>query len=268
MANGARRRALRAAASSRWSKAAGAVTVAMVALYALLSSGEGFSNSFGSGAVAFQRALGDFYTSTNRLRALDGIVGGGPLASNGTDEAVSESHDDSHDHNPFEPKAQEEHPVAEPEPSASGTSIPAPIIASSVPSPAPVNVGSVIHIDTIPSPGRDRAIVTLATGDEAARMALALVQSLRDVGTDPHVDIVVLLFPGGVASQECFQGDWRRAHGRENVRCGGDDAVAEEIINPHYVASFRRLGCKVVVMPPIPRYDSTRDIPGGTSSFW
>lgn len=128
--------------------------------------------------------------------------------------------------------------------------------------------GTQIQIDTIPTPGRDRAIVTLATGDEAARMALVLVQSLRDVGTDPNVDVVVLLFTGGLVSEDCLQGDWRRAHGRGHINCGSPDNVAEEIISPRYVNAFRRLGAKVVVMPAIERYQHTKDIPGGTSSFW
>lgn len=46
------------------------------------------------------------------------------------------------------------------------------------------------------------AIVTLATGDQAARLAISLVQSLRDVETKiPNV--IVMLSRGGVGSADC-----------------------------------------------------------------
>lgn len=157
-------------------------------------------------------------------------------------------------------------------PTPSGSKPPPAAAAPAAPAPAPAAAAAdgplPVNIDTIPTPGRDRAIVTLATGDEAARQALALVQSLRDIRTDPTVDIVVLLFPGGVPSEECLRGEWRAAHGRKHIPCGDLRNVAEEIISPAYVAAFRRLGAKVVVRPPIPRYAHTANIPGGTASFW
>lgn len=134
---------------------------------------------------------------------------------------------------------------------------------------APPDFGYEVTSDTIPSRGKTRAIVTMATGDEAARMALVLVQSLRDVGTaDADVDVVVMLFRGGIPSKACLEGTWQREHGRTEVRCSGPQAMAEEIIDPAYVAAFRALGAKVVVMEPLVRYKHTADIPGGTSSFW
>ena len=99
-------------------------------------------------------------------------------------------------------------------------------------------------------------------------MALVLVQSLRDVGTDMSVDIVVMLFRGGTPSQQCERGTWRLDHGRNNVRCGGPDSLPEEIIDPALVSAFRRLGALVVVLPPVERYEHTRNVPGGESSFW
>jgi hypothetical protein len=56
-----------------------------------------------------------------------------------------------------------------------------------------------------PSPSaRPDAIVTLVAGNNAARAAVALVQSLRDVRTRDSIRIVVMLQRGGVGSPECL----------------------------------------------------------------
>ncbi|KNC86548.1 hypothetical protein SARC_01321 [Sphaeroforma arctica JP610] len=53
------------------------------------------------------------------------------------------------------------------------------------------------------STGSIHAIVLLLAGDSAARMGIALVQSLHNVNTCPGIDIVAALVVGGVGSEEC-----------------------------------------------------------------
>lgn len=110
------------------------------------------------------------------------------------------------------------------------------------------------------------AIVTMATGDDAARLAVALVQSLRDVKTRvPH--IVVLLSKGGLGSADCKDDNWKRAHGRERVPCDGNDVIAEEIISERYVKALQKLGAEIEIIEPIPDTPFTV-IPGGRQIFW
>jgi len=111
------------------------------------------------------------------------------------------------------------------------------------------------------------AIVTMATGDENARLALALVQSLRDVKTRvPH--IVVLLSRGGIGSRHCNDYAWRVAHGRQGVDCSGPNTIAAEIISEEYLAAFKRLGAEITIIDPIPDTPYTKAIPGGRQVFW
>jgi hypothetical protein len=115
------------------------------------------------------------------------------------------------------------------------------------------------------------AYVTLASGNDAARGVIVLVQSLRDSGTRAE-KIVVMLSRGGMGSPECRGEDgnaWKKANGREHIHhCGGPDTIAEEIISPHYVATLQRLGAEVVVVPEIPSTQYTEGIPGGRATFW
>ena len=115
---------------------------------------------------------------------------------------------------------------------------------------------------------KDTAIVTLATGNNAARGVIALVQSLRDVGTRAQ-DIVVMLSQGGNGSPECHDPQWKKERGRENVHCSGASTIAEEIISPQYVQTLtNKLGATVMVVPEIPSTQYTAGIPGGRSTFW
>ena len=114
------------------------------------------------------------------------------------------------------------------------------------------------------------AIVTMATGNDAARGVIALVQSLRDSNTQAQ-DIVVMLSRGGGGSPECRGEDggvWSAANQRRNVRCSGPDTIAEEIISPKYVNALKRMGATLLVVDEIPSTRYTEHIPGGRSTFW
>ena len=128
------------------------------------------------------------------------------------------------------------------------------------------------HIPAHPAvpiePSHPHAIVTMASGNEAGRMAVTLVQSLLDTGTDvSKVDIVVLLPRGGTHSPECVDPEFRKAHGLQG-RCGEREEIPEEIISPHLISALRRQGVKLALIDPIPRTEMTKGIPGGMASFW
>ena len=114
----------------------------------------------------------------------------------------------------------------------------------------------------------ETAFVTMAAGNEAARLSIAMIQSLRDVGTSLDHDIIVLLVRGGVASPECHDPAWKKAAGREHIKCHESNTIAEEIISPPYVETLKRLGAKPTVVDPVTRTEFTAGIPGGMASFW
>jgi hypothetical protein len=110
------------------------------------------------------------------------------------------------------------------------------------------------------------ALVTLVGGDISARQALALFQSLRDVGTRiPR--IIALLARMGHGSDACHSPTWKKEHNRSHIDCSGNATIAEEIVSPEYLDIFRRLGVEVRVTDAIPRTEFTRDIPGKVC-FW
>ena len=112
----------------------------------------------------------------------------------------------------------------------------------------------------------DTAIVTMATGDPSARDAVALIQSLRDVGTRiPR--ILVLLVRGGVGSADCHNLTAKTAVGRQEVACHELLTIAPEIASARYLDVFTALGAETVVVDPIPDTPFTV-IPGGRQIFW
>lgn len=83
---------------------------------------------------------------------------------------------------------------------------------------------SIENAPAVPS-GKPSAIVTLVGGDSAARHAVALVQSLRDVNTMHRV--VVLLCRGGIGSEACRSDEWKVANNRTGVDCSGPHTIGE-----------------------------------------
>jgi hypothetical protein len=109
-------------------------------------------------------------------------------------------------------------------------------------------------------------IITLVSGNSAARHAVVLVQSLVDVGT--RLPIVVMAQQGGMGSPECHDAKWRAQHNRRAIACDGNQTIAEEIMSPFYVKILKRLGAHILVTPSIPRTQYTEKIAGGTQQFW
>ena len=113
------------------------------------------------------------------------------------------------------------------------------------------------------------AYVTMAAGNEAGRMATALIQSLLDTGTDTSkIDIVVLLARGGVLPPGCNEREWRDSMGLPAGSECHEQKIPEEIISPYLTASLRKQGAKLVVIEAIPSTPMTIGIPGGRGSFW
>jgi hypothetical protein len=111
------------------------------------------------------------------------------------------------------------------------------------------------------------AFITMATGDESARHAVALLQSLRDTNTRiPTVH--VMLFRGGAGSVDCNNPFLRKARGRDHINCDSLDTVANEIVSQKYLDAFTRLGATFGVEDPLPESPYTKDIPGGRQIAW
>jgi hypothetical protein len=108
------------------------------------------------------------------------------------------------------------------------------------------------------------AIVTMAAGDAAARMVLALVQSLRDVRTCPGVDIVVMLSGGGMGSTDCLKG---RIEGVGKGGCRAQRPAQKNfVVSQAYIDALHALGAQTIIIPPVE--SSTARIPGGRHHFW
>ena len=75
----------------------------------------------------------------------------------------------------------------------------------------------------VENPYSGAAIVTLAGGDTSGKHAIALIQSLRDVGT--VLPIVVLLARGGLGSGACHNNTWRRINNRDHIQCTGKETI-------------------------------------------
>jgi len=111
------------------------------------------------------------------------------------------------------------------------------------------------------------AFVTMASDDNAARIAVTLMQSLRDVGTAVP-NLVVLLMRGGIGSADCKDAQWKKRNGRTGIRCGSLQTIEPEIVSEPFLASFARLGVRTQLVNPIPQTEWTKGIPGGAQMFW
>ena len=128
----------------------------------------------------------------------------------------------------------------------------------SVVTPKTVVNGSTVDSSYLPTDAEleGTAIVTMAAGDEAGLTSLALMQSLRDVGTRvPR--LVVLLMQGGTGSADCH------AAGSECIGSNAAHIVSQDILD-----AFARLGVETRVMEPLPTTEFTKQVAGGSRSFW
>ncbi len=108
------------------------------------------------------------------------------------------------------------------------------------------------------------AIVTMAAGDGAARMAIALIQSLRDVKTCPGIDIIVMLSGGGMGSADCHHG---RIPGVKKADCRAERPAHKNfVISQTYIDTIHAMGAQTILIPPVK--SSTAVIPGGRHQFW
>jgi len=113
---------------------------------------------------------------------------------------------------------------------------------------------------------KDTAIITLATGDSAAKHAIVLLKTLRDTNTQIP-NLVVLLSRGGMGSADCHNETLRNTRNR-HYPCSGPLTQADDIVSQKYLDGFQRLGASVMIIDPIPDTKYTALIPGGRATFW
>jgi len=112
---------------------------------------------------------------------------------------------------------------------------------------------------------RRTAIVTLVQGEVHARMAIALLQSLRDVGTRiPR--ILVLVGRGNMGSAECealVAGGQRR-----KGWCQREGAPISDQLSAFYIRALLNLGASLRPLVPVPRSKYVAPLEGGLHSGW
>lgn len=113
---------------------------------------------------------------------------------------------------------------------------------------------------------KDTAIITLATGDAAAKHAVVLVQALRDYNTVVP-KIVVLISRGGMGSEDCHNETLRNMRNR-HYHCSSRHTVEDDIISQRYIDALTRLGAEIRIIEEIPNTIYTSMIPGGRATFW
>jgi hypothetical protein len=112
----------------------------------------------------------------------------------------------------------------------------------------------------------DTAVITLATGDAAAKHAVVLVQALRDTNTViPR--IIVLMSRGGMGSEDCHNETLRVTRSR-HYHCSSRHVVEDDIISQRYIDALTRLGAELRIIDEIPNTQYTSMIPGGRATFW
>ena len=114
----------------------------------------------------------------------------------------------------------------------------------------------------------DNVYVTLVAGNSAARHAIALIQSLVNVGS--KYPMVVMLSRGGVGTPECNDPVFRESMGKsgKSFRCDTADAEAWEIASPKYLDAMERLGARILLTDEIVRTQWTETIAGGRNFAW
>jgi hypothetical protein len=118
-------------------------------------------------------------------------------------------------------------------------------------------------VDELPEYLKGTAIISMASGDVSGRQAIALFQSLRNVGTRVP-NLVVLLARGGTGSANCNDAAWKKRNNRERVACHDKDTIAPEILSEEYIATLEKLGVQVRVVDPVPRNKYTHEIVGAS----
>ena len=112
----------------------------------------------------------------------------------------------------------------------------------------------------------DHAIAILVAGDQAARGAVALVQSLRDVGTCPGIDIWIMLM-GGVPSYDCMHNTTLIAENVRNQACEADEPAKKVYaVSQVYLDALHAMGARTAFIPYL--RSATARIPGGRRSGW
>jgi len=113
---------------------------------------------------------------------------------------------------------------------------------------------------------KDTAMITLATGDAAAKHAVVLLQAMRDYGT-VIPNLIVLLSRGGMGSEDCHNEELRQKRNR-HYHCSSKYVVEDDIVSQKYLDAFTRLGATYRVIDEIPNTEYTTMIPGGRATFW
>lgn len=103
-------------------------------------------------------------------------------------------------------------------------------------------------------PPSTHAIYTMATGDDSARMATALLQSLEDVRSCKAIAKVVLVTGGGRGSRDCIHGEVKGVNtDKQNPGACHETTIQDPnvAVSKVYLQAWKRLGAEVKVVSPL-----------------
>ena len=106
---------------------------------------------------------------------------------------------------------------------------------------------------------RDTAFVSMASDNDAGRLALAAFQSLRDVSTQVPT-LLLLLMRGGLVCGNAETQAWHQSSGGV---CAHPQTAREHVLAPELLKHLDRLGVEMVMYDAIPQTEYTKGIPGG-----
>ena len=110
---------------------------------------------------------------------------------------------------------------------------------------------------------RGTAFVSMASDNDAGRLALAVFQSLRDVGTEVPT-LLLMLMRGGLVCGNAETQAWHESGGGS---CTYPQTAREHVLSPELLRHLDRIGVETQLFDPIPQTEYTKGIPGGVRVY-
>eukprot|EP01138_Halocafeteria_seosinensis_P007101 gb/GECG01007262.1/.p1 GENE.gb/GECG01007262.1/~~gb/GECG01007262.1/.p1 ORF type:complete len:457 (+),score=65.19 gb/GECG01007262.1/:1-1371(+) len=115
-------------------------------------------------------------------------------------------------------------------------------------------------------PPGQHAIFTMASGDRAARMATAVLQSLRDVNTCQSIELNIMISGGGIGSEDCMN---KVVPSELRSQCGSFNLTDPRgSISQIFLNTWEQMNVKVRLVRPIAVDSEYLNMPGGRKIAW
>lgn len=115
-------------------------------------------------------------------------------------------------------------------------------------------------------PPGEHAIFTMATADRAARLATALLQSLRDANTCHSIDLNIMISGGGIGSEDCMN---KVIPQELRSQCRSLNLTHPRgAVSQIFLSSWERMNVKVRLVKPIARDSGTYPVTFAAFVIW